>query len=244
MELTVKDAARLLGVPEKTIRRWVRDRDIPVHHINEQLRFHRAELLEWATSRGIAISSDIFTDGDRAAARLPLLSEALRDGGIVYGLEGDDKPTVLRAIVDMLPLPKDLDREFLFSVLLAREALGSTGIGGGIAIPHVRSPIVLEVDKPTITLCFLDHPIQFDAIDDAPVHTLFTLISPTVRIHHHLLSQLGSVLRNEGFKAALWRRAAPPELMDALVRAEAALAVSGGERPDQNVSPAGGASLK
>lgn len=82
-------------------------------------------------------------------------------------------------------------------------SLGSTGIGDGIAVPHVRNPVVLHVSKPTVTLCFLDHPIDFGAIDDMPVDTMFAIVSPSVKAHLHLLSRLAFVLRDPGFKAAL-----------------------------------------
>ena len=68
-----------------------------------------------------------------------------------------------------MKLPDDVDREFLYQVLLAREALGSTGIGDGIAIPHVRNPIVLHLSRPTVTLCFLEQPVDFGALDGQPV---------------------------------------------------------------------------
>ena len=84
-------------------------------------------------------------------------------------------------------------------MILARESLGSTGFGGGIAIPHVRNPIVLHIPRPMITLCFLETPIEFGAIDGMPVHTLFTLVSPTVRAHLHLLSRLTYGLRLPDF---------------------------------------------
>ena len=83
-------------------------------------------------------------------------------------------------------LPEEVDSEFLYQVLLAREALGSTGMGDGIAIPHVRNPIVLHLSRPMVTLCFLETPIDFGSLDGKPVTTLFTLISPTVRAHLHL----------------------------------------------------------
>lgn len=223
MRLTVKDAAGLLNVSEKTIYRWIKDQIIPVYKINEQFRFNRAELLEWATSRRIQISADIFLEGDQSKDSLPNLSDALKAGGVAYRVGGNDKPSVLRAVVDVLNVPEEVDREFLYQVLLAREALGSTGIGDGIAIPHVRNPIVLHISKPTVTLCYLDHPIDFQSIDGQPVGTLFTLISPTVRAHLHLLSRLAFVLKDQAFKAAVKRQASRDELMNELLRAEAAL---------------------
>ena len=222
MRLSVKDAANLLNVSEDTIHRWITEQAIPVYRINEQFRFNRAELLEWATARRIPVSPEIFLERDANHIPLPSLSAALTAGGIAYRVAGNDKPSVLRAVVDILELPKELDREFLYQVLLVREALGSTGIGDGIAIPHVRNPIVLDVTKPTVTLCYLEHPIDFRAIDGQPFGILFTLISPTVRAHLHLLSRLAFVLKNQDFKSVLKRQAPRDELMEALSRAEAA----------------------
>jgi PTS system nitrogen regulatory IIA component len=228
MQLSVKDAARLLSVSEKTVYRWIKQESIPVYRINEQLRFNRAELLEWATSRRIQVSPEIFLEPERSQTPLPSLTEALRDGGVAYRLGGTDKPSVLRALIDVIKLPEEVDREFLFQVLLARESLGSTGIGDGIAIPHVRNPIVLHVTKPLIALCFLEHPIPFGAIDGQPVTTLFALISPTVRAHLHLLSRLSFVMQNPEFRSALKRQAARDELMSLLSQAEAALPTTNG----------------
>jgi len=223
MQLSVQDAANFLNISTKTIYRWIKQEAIPVYRINEQFRFNRAELLEWATSRRIPISPEIFLEAEANKAALPGLADALRAGGIAYRVAGGGKPSVLRAVVDLLQLPEEVDREFLYQVLLARESLGSTGIGDGIAIPHVRNPIVLHVTRPTVTLCFLEHPIDFGAIDGKPVDVLFTLISPTVRAHLHVLSRLGFVLRDDRFKAVLKRQALRDEVIEALARAEAAL---------------------
>ena len=207
MQLSVKDTAKILNVSEKTIYRWIKQQVIPVYQINEQYRFNRSELLEWATSRRIQVSPEIFQEAEQSKAPLPSLSDALKTGGISYRVGGNDKTTVLRAIVDILNLPEEVDRGFLYQVLMARETLGSTGIGDGIAIPHVRNPVVLHVSKPSMSLCFLDNSIDFGAIDGQPVSTLFALISPTVRAHLHMLSRLGFVLQNQEFKAALKRQA-------------------------------------
>ena len=220
MQLSVRDVASLLNVSEKTIYRWIGQQTIPNYQINEQFRFNRAELLEWATSRHIAISPDIFREDVTGSTPLPSLSDALKNGGIAYRVGGQDPVSVLRAVVDLLNLPEEVDREFLFQVLLTRETLGSTGIGDGIAIPHVRNPVVLHVSHPTVTLCFLEHPIDFGAVDGQPVDVLFTLISPTVRTHLHLLSRLGFVLQDTGFRAAVKRQAAQNELVAALAAAE------------------------
>jgi PTS system nitrogen regulatory IIA component len=220
MKLTVRDAAQLLNVSEKSIYRWIKQGAIPAYQINDQYRFNRAELLEWATSKRISVSPDIFAEPEGGERPPPTLSDALKAGGVHYRIGGIDKASVLRAVVDSMKLPEEVDREFLYQVLLAREALGSTGIGDGIAIPHVRNPIVLHLSRPLVTLCFLDHPVDFGALDGQPVTTLFTLISPTVRAHLHLLSRLGFALRDPGFKAAVMGQASREKVLEELERME------------------------
>lgn len=226
MKLTVRDAAHLLSVTEKTIYRWIKQGVIPAYQINDQYRFNRAELLEWATSRKIHVSPEIFAEPEGGEAPPPSLSEALRGGGVHYRVGGADRASVLHAAVDMMKLPEEVDREFLYQVLLAREALGSTGIGEGIAIPHVRNPIVLHLSRPMVTLCFLERPVDFGALDGQPVTTLFTLISPTVRAHLYLLSRLGFALRDAEFKGAVLRQAAREEILEQLRRVEATMAAT------------------
>jgi len=226
MKLAVKDAARLLNVSEKTIYRWIADGKIPAHQIGDQYRFNRAELLEWATAHRINVSPEIFSEPEGNGQPLPSVVEALQAGGIYYRIGGRDKPSVLRAIVDVMKLPEEVDRQFLYEVLLAREALGSTGIGEGIAIPHVRNPIVLHLSRPMITLCFLEHPIDFGSLDGQPVSVLFTVISPTVRAHLHMLSRLAFMLRDPAFRAALAKQASREQLIAAAQRVEPNLASS------------------
>ncbi|MDP3426995.1 MAG: PTS sugar transporter subunit IIA [Humidesulfovibrio sp.] len=232
MQLSVKDAAKLLKISEDAVYRWVESGVLPAYHINEQYRFNRTELLEWATARQMdlgaeAFGSEVCGDGPRARTAQSSLAQALAAGDILYGVQGGDKTSVLRGIMDLLTLPEEVDREFLFQVLLARETLGSTGIGGGIAIPHVRNPVILHITRPAVTLCFLKQPIDFQALDGQPVHTLFLLITPTIRAHLHLLSRLGFVLRDKEVKAALCRQPPREELLEVLARAEALLAGPG-----------------
>lgn len=223
MNLTVREVARLLKVSEKTVYRWIREKDLPARRMGEQYHFNRAELLEWATARQIAVALELFQEPEDGSAPLPGLAEALEAGGVVHGVSGKDREAVLRAVVAAMPLPEGLDREFLTRVLLAREALGSTGVGDGIAIPHVRNPIVLNVPHSTVTLCFLDQPIDFAAIDGRPVHTLFTLISPTTRAHLHLISRLAFALRDPAFKETVTRRGSREEVLREARRVEGGL---------------------
>jgi len=223
MQLGVHDVSKLLNVSEKTIYRWVNQGILPAYRVNEQYRFNRAELLEWATSRRMNVSAVLFDEPESHAIPIPSLVEGLQVGGIFYRLSGGDKESALRAVVEHMRLPEEVDRDFLLRVLLAREGLQSTGIGDGIAIPHVRNPIVLHVPRPTITLCFLEKAVDFGALDGKPVQVLFSLISPTVRAHLRLLSRLAFALHDPGFKNAVIGQAARDEILREAQRVEDSL---------------------
>jgi nitrogen PTS system EIIA component len=224
MKLTVKEAAKMFSVSEKTIYRWVEQKGLPAYRINKQFRFNQTELIEWAAAGRTNMSPDLLREPESGSAPLPDPVQALAAGGIYYRVAGKDRDSVLRSVVELLRLPDHVDREFLFQVLLARESLGSTGIGDGIAIPHARNPIVLNIERPTITLCFLENPIDYDALDGLPVSILFTLVNPTVRAHLHLLSRLAFMLNNKGFRDELKRQGSRDEILAEARRAMQSLA--------------------
>ncbi len=157
MKLTVDDVTRLFNVSEKTVYRWIKSSELPAYRVNNQYRFNRVDLLEWAAAHRVNVSTGLVDEApDPEGAELPGLAEALATGGIHYRVGGHDKESVLREIVGLLQLPERIERESLFQILLAREEMGSTGIGDGIAIPHARNPIVMNITRPSVTLCFLE----------------------------------------------------------------------------------------
>ena len=212
MQLTLRQAAEYLGVSDATVRRWVGERALPVHEANERLYLNAVELWEWAVENGVPVSRSLLDHARRAPDEVPPMSQLLRAGGIFYDIEARTKAELLREFVARLPLPAEQDRSTLLSVLEAREAMGSTGIGDGIAIPHVRNPIVLHLDDAFVTLGLLRHPVDFDALDGKPVHALFMVVSPTVPVHLRILAQLGFLLRDDTLRDLMRRRAPAEEI--------------------------------
>jgi PTS system nitrogen regulatory IIA component len=227
MRVNVREAARLLSVSESEVYRWVESGEIPCSVVNHQPLFSRAELLEWATARRRPVSVELFEPGNDGGASVRL-ADALAGGGVHHGVRGDDRASVLRAVVECLPVPDEQDRRLLVQVLLAREALGSTAVGEGIAIPHVRSPLVFPGTSGLMALCFLETPVAFGASDGSPIHTIFALLSPTIRGHLQLLSRLSLALHDRGFKAAVLRRASGEEIVAEAQRLDRALVARNG----------------
>jgi PTS system nitrogen regulatory IIA component len=226
MQLTVRDASKFLKVSEPTVTRWIRQRGLPSRHVGGQYRFNRVELLEWATANKIGVSAEAFDDLGADDEPAPSLVEAIEAGGIFHGVKNTDKEHALRALVETLPLLEGVDRELLLRLFLAREASASTAIGDGIALPHVRNPIVLHVMRPMVMLCFLEHPVDFGALDGKPVHVLFSLVCPTVRSHLQILARLSYALHDEKFKSVVVREGQREQILSEARRVEKALAVS------------------
>jgi PTS system nitrogen regulatory IIA component len=223
VNLSVKDAARLLAVSEKTIYRWIKQEVVPAYRVHENYRFNRAELFEWATSRRLGVPAVAFDEPETETLPLPTLSAALEAGGVFYRIGGRSRDEALADVVAHLRLPEEVDREHLRQILIARENLASTAVGDAIAVPHPRNPILLHVSKPTLTLCFLENPVDFQALDGRPVRILLTVIAPTLRSHLHLLSRLNFVLRDPALRAVLADEGNREEIAAALLRAEAVL---------------------
>jgi PTS system nitrogen regulatory IIA component len=206
MELGSRQVAELLNISEKKLYQWITQKKIPVTRIGAQYRFNKAKLIEWAISEKIELPPSLFNENLQEAEDLFRLNQILEKGGIFYNLKGTDITSVLSEIVALMPFPEETDRNNVLQVLLARESMGSTGIGNGIAIPHVRNPIIMHITQPLISLCFLKKPIDFNSMDGKPVHTLFTIISPTPRTHLAVLARLSYALRDKAFSEIITKK--------------------------------------
>ena len=103
------------------------------------------------------------------------ISDFLSPVDVLVDMRTPDKPRLLRELALRAADALDLPADPIATALLAREGLGSTGTGGGIAIPHAR---IAAVTQPFGVLAKLRQPIDFDAIDGALVDLVFVLLLP------------------------------------------------------------------
>lgn len=212
MKLTVQEAAKILGVDDEQLYDWIEEESIPAQQLRGQYRINRSELLEWATTHGFTVAPHAFdVPGDPETATS--LTQALRAGGIFHRVEGKSVEEVIGAVVAKLPLDDDIDRDMLLQVLVARDRLGLAAIGDGIAIPHVRTPLVLASGGSVAVLAFLVEPLPLQTPDGKPVDIIFFLICPTVHAHLAMLARLAFCLKADAFREAVRRRAAADELL-------------------------------
>lgn len=133
------------------------------------------------------------------------------------GIEGGSKKRALELLANTIAQDvPGIDAEDLFRRLIARERLGSTGIGHGIAIPHCR---VEKCTGTTGALITLAEAVDFDAIDSQPVDILFAMLVPEEAHDEHLqnLAALAGALSNAEFREKLRSATSDQELYQAAI---------------------------
>jgi len=126
----------------------------------------------------------------------------LNPKAVITGLAIPDKRRLLDFVAARAAEVYDIPADSARKAIEDRESLGSTGVGGGIATPHGRMPIV---HRPVALLIRLDPPIDYDAVDGAVVDIVFALLSPehSGAIHLHALAEISRMLRDDKMQAKL-----------------------------------------
>jgi nitrogen PTS system EIIA component len=134
------------------------------------------------------------------------IADLLSPDAVLAHLKAANKKQVLQEMAHKAAQLTHLAERRILEILMEREKLGSTGMGQGIAIPHGR---VAGVQKMTGLFAQLDHPVDFDAMDDQPVDLVFMLLAPEDAGADHLkaLARVSRLLRNQAVCEKL--RAAP-----------------------------------
>jgi nitrogen PTS system EIIA component len=137
----------------------------------------------------------------QAAPTLSLQSLLVQEH-ILLSLAATSKKRVFEEVGFLFERTAKLDRAAVTESLFARERMGSTGLGHGVAIPHGR---IRGLKEPKVALIRLACPIGFDAADDAPVSLLFVLLVPENASQKHLdlLSEIAEILSDDDKRDAL-----------------------------------------
>ena len=203
MQLTFRDIEDAFEIKERTLYQWLNARGMPAVKANDQYYFNSVEVLEWALKERVPLTPGALKLCERARQGQDVITPALTRGGVHFGLKGVSCEEVLGNALDLLPLPAHIQKAPLKEMLLSREQVGTTGLGDGIAIPHVKHPVVLAGVEPVVGLFFLENPVDFSAVDGQPVHTLFMILSSSFKGHLSLLSRLAFCLQDDAVKAVL-----------------------------------------
>ncbi len=128
--------------------------------------------------------------------------DVLDKNNIIINLKAKDKKGVLNELAAPVSQFTGTDHEALFKVLMERERLGSTGIGGGIGIPHGK---LRDLKELTLGFGLSREGVDFESMDGGPTHIFFLLLTPenSAGLHLKLLARISRLLKDEEFKNRL-----------------------------------------
>lgn len=209
MDLKLCEVAHLLNIDEKEIEEMALQGTFPSYAMNGQLRFSRTQIESWVMAR------------ERETATTPCghtgihqfnLYRAIHRGGVLCDVPGDTKEEVIRAAMADVAGRFDLDSAVLTDLLLDRERLMPTGLGEGIAVPHARD-FLLSMSFDLVTVVFPRQPLDYGALDDKPVHTLFFLFACQDQRHLNLLAKIAHMTICPTIRGVLKGKPSQPELL-------------------------------
>ena len=155
------------------------------------------------------------------------LGELIENGGVYYDVEGSSPRETLGSLINALALKGEVccfgndippsgncvPQLLLLQAVMEREALMSTSIGYGIAIPHPRNPLIDNPKGQFASLAFLKQPVDWNSIDRKPVDTLLLVVSASAKMHLRTLSKITFFSREEKFQKLLKERAPKEEII-------------------------------
>lgn len=223
MYLNVIQLAESFGVEENVVESWVRKDSLPCVTDRGRLLFDRSQVIAWAAERGLAAKAGFLAQQHPQSIPSLGLEPMLRVGGIWRDVPVADVRTLLETVVARLPGATAPVRQLLSQRLRSPDGISWATVGGGLALPHLRTPVALGRDAGTLALFLLRDalPLNEPSPDDVPVTRLLFFIAPSPRAHLDLLAQLGKVLTRGELRRLLLEGAADEVIFAALAALEA-----------------------
>ena len=150
------------------------------------------------------------------------LSSLIERGGVYRDIPGAVPKELIAGVIGLLPSGPGLDPKKLLAEILEREALVSTGIGRGIALPHPRNPMLDENGKPLVALAFPREPLDWNTPDGSKVHTVFLIVSVSAKQHLGTLSKINFLCQQEKFYSLIKTRSSKENIIATIKEAETA----------------------
>jgi len=151
----------------------------------------------------------------------PGLAALVERGGVYYDVPGANPKELINGLIGMIPPMEGVSPGDLYRQIMEREALVSTGIGRGIALPHPRNPVLEGTNTPPlVAIAFPVMPVDWNTQDGSRVHTVFLIISASAKQHLNALSKINFLCQKDKFRGLIEARIPKNEIIAAIKEAE------------------------
>lgn len=217
--LTLSEVAAYLKIAEKTVHRMVQKDEIPCFKIASQWRFKKGQIDEWIRGKMKSPSQSASSRLLETAPHKVPLSQLTNQDLMVMDVKAGEKREILSQLVAPLVATGILEEpEPYIEKLLRREAMITTALAKGIALPHVRNPQENRAPFPTIVMGLCSEGCDFNSLDGKPTHLFFLIFSDNVTVHLRITSRINRILLKEGLIESLKKAKTKEEFMELLFR--------------------------
>lgn len=209
--LTIEEVASYLRVSDRTVYDWAQKGEIPAGKIGTVWRFKKSEVEKWVNER---LSSG---PSSKKVVEEVQIKNILSPDRVVFINQSSKRDALVELSNVLATAPQVKNGSELLSEILKREELMSTGIGRGIAIPHVRLSSVTDL-VVAVGVC-KSNIEDFQTIDDVPINILIMIAAAYNQHSYYLktLSHFSSKLKNTELRDAITKASTPREVYDLIV---------------------------
>jgi PTS system nitrogen regulatory IIA component len=228
MYLNLIQIAESFGVSEKVVEGWIREEGLPHTPDRGVLLFDRAQVAQWATTRGLAAQAGFLATEAPTLAAVLRVAPLLRAGGIWRDAGAAELPELFARIAAALPGATPPVREMLAQRFRANGGVTMAPVGGGYALPHPSTRVTLGRDSGAVALILLRDALALQElrVDDEPVTRLLFFIAPSPRAHLDLVGKLSRLLMRGTLRGVLDKGGTDEEIFQSVAAADAEAAVA------------------
>ncbi len=230
MFLNIIELAQSLGAEESEVEGWIRNDGLP--HVTDRgrLLFDRTQVVAWAESHGLAAKVGFLAPQKSRIQGGKMLETMLRAGGIWRDVAAANVLDLFANVIAKLPGTTPPIHQMLQQRLRAPNGISWALVGGGLALPHLRTPIALGRDAGIFSIVLLRDTLAVSepAPDDQPVTRLLFFIAPSPRAHLEILARLSTALLRGNLQELINDGASDDKIFAAVAAAETSGQKEGG----------------
>ena len=198
MDLTEGDVAKLLHISSDAVEQLANNGKIPFYKLADKYRFSRLEIEEWMIAGNSPIKGEdlhqiypMDSDKDlKMGSQQYSLFRAIHKGDVLTDIVAETKEQIIKETLHKVSVSYGFDADMVTDLFLDRERLMPTALGSGIAVPHSRDFVLNHAGSDAVVVVCLKNPVDYGALDQVFVHTLFFLFSSSDKKHLQLLAKI------------------------------------------------------
>ena len=199
--MTIEELSRHIGMDAREVRRLAEKGRLPGQMIGGEWRFNSAALLDWLQREMHSLGAHDIRNLERAMSDVAdeaIVDALLATEAVEMNLPARSRNSVLRELVNLVERTGQLyDGPGLLDALEQREALCSTALPGGLALPHPRRPMPYATAEPLLCLARVPAGIPFGAPDGNLTHIFVMIACHDERQHLHVLARLALLFKDD-----------------------------------------------